>query len=127
MKGGYRMRSRSALVAASSCVLLVTGCGGSAERRSKPPPPRIPADVAQLLAADAGAVAALSGCSARPAALKLQTDVLHNIDRIPQRYREQLQSAANGLAFRIPECLPPKEDHGKHKGRGKHKKHGGED
>ena len=118
------MRSRSALVAASSCVLLVTGCGGSAERRSKPPPPRIPADVAQLLAADAGAVAALSGCSARPAALKLQTDVLHNIDRIPQRYREQLQSAANGLAFRIPECLPPKEDHGKHKGRRKHKKHG---
>ena len=63
-------------------------------------------------------------CSARPAALKLQTDVLHNIDRIPQRYREQLQSAANGLAFRIPECLPPKEDHGKHKGRRKHKKHG---
>lgn len=120
------MRWRSALVAASSCALLAAGCGGSGNHRAKPPPPRIPADIARVLAADADAAAVGSGCSARPAALKLQTDVLANIHRIPQRYREQLQSAANGLAFRIPECLPPK-DHGQHTGEKKHHKHGGED
>ena len=122
MKGGCRIRWRIGLVTASSA-LLAAGCGGSANHRVKPPPPRIPAAVAQLLAADADAVAVRSGCSARPAALKLQTDVLDSIERIPQRYREQLQSAANGLAFRIHECPPPKEEDGKHKGHGKHKKH----
>ena len=123
MKGGCRIRWRIGLVTASSA-LLAGGCGGSANHRVKPPPPRIPAGVAQLLAADADAVALRSDCSARPAALKLQTDVLDNIDRIPQRYREQLQSAANSLAFRVPECPPPEENHGKHKG---HKKKHGHD
>ena len=117
------MRSRSAWVAASSCVLLVAGCGGSAEHRSKPPPPRIPADVAQLLAGDADSVAATQGCAARPAVLKLQADVIEKSRRIPQRYREQLVGAVNGLVFRVPECLPPKKDHGKHKGQKKHRKH----
>jgi hypothetical protein len=132
------MRWRSALVTASSCVFVVAGCGGSGAHRAKPSPrpPRIPADVAQLLAGDADAVAAMHGCAARPAAVKLQTDVLAKIPRIPQRYREQLQSAANALVFRIPACLPPREDHGdegdhkdhgKHKGHDKHKKHGEND
>jgi hypothetical protein len=63
--------------------------------------------------------------------VKLQTDVINSIGRIPQRYREQLSSAANDVVSRIPECLPPKkEDRGKHKGHGKHGKNdkdGGED
>jgi hypothetical protein len=132
------MRWRSALVTASSCALVLAGCGGSGAHRAKPAPrpPRIPADVAQLLAGDADAVAAKRGCGARPAAVKLQADVLAQIPRIPQRYREQLQSAVNALVFRIPECLPPREDHrdkgnhkdhGKHKGHDKHKKHGEND
>jgi len=84
--------------------------------------------VAQQLAADADAVASTPGCAAREAAVKLQQDVIASIKRIPQRYREQLLSAATGVASRIPECLPPKkEDHGKHKGHGKHGKHDQED
>jgi hypothetical protein len=108
-------------------VLLVAGCGGSSARHAKPRPPKIPADLAQQLAADADAVASTPGCAARNAAVKLQTDVIASITRIPQRYREQLLSAANGVASRIPECLPPKKDHGKHKGHGKHEKHDGDD
>jgi hypothetical protein len=120
------MRWRSVLVAASSCALLVAGCGGSPEHRAKPRP-KIPADLAQQLAADADAVASTPGCAARDAAVKLQTDVISEIGRIPQRYREQLTSAANDVVSRIPECLPPKQDHGKHKGHGKHKKHDQDD
>jgi hypothetical protein len=122
------MRWRSALATVSSCVLVVAGCGGSAAHRSQPQPPKIPASVAQLLAADADAVAATPGCAARAAAVKLQTDVLAHITRIPQRYREQLLSAANSVVSRVPECLPPPdENHGKHKGHEKHKKHDGND
>jgi hypothetical protein len=120
------MRWRSASVAACS-VLAVAGCGGSEEHHAKPPaPPRITADVAQRLAADADTVAARPGCAARDAALKLQTDVIDAIQgrRIPQRYREQLLSAANQIVVRIPECLPPRHDNGKHKGQKKHGKHG---
>jgi len=121
------MRWRSALLAASSWALVVAGCGGSSAQHAKPRP-KIPADLARQLAADADAVASTPGCAAREAAVKLQTDVINSIRRIPQRYREQLLSAANDVASRIPECLPPKkEDHGKHKGHGKHKKHGRDD
>jgi hypothetical protein len=116
------MRWRSAWLAASS-VVLIAGCGSSAPTRTTKPPPPIPADVAQQLAADADAVASAQGCAARPAAVKLQTDAINAVGRIPQRYREQLMSAANDVVSRVPECIPPKEDHGKHKGRKKHKKH----
>jgi hypothetical protein len=118
------MRWRSASAAVCSA-LVVPGCGGStAHHVRRPAPPRIPADVAQRLAAEADAVASTQGCAARPAAVKLQTDVIAQIRDIPQRYREQLLSAATGVLSRIPECLPPKEDHGKHKGQKKHGKHG---
>ena len=120
------MRWRSAWLAASSA-LLVAGCGSSSPTRTTKPPPRIPADVAQQLAADADAVASMQGCAARPAAVKLRTDTINAVGRIPERYREQLMSSANDLVSRVPECLPPKEDHGKHKGRKKHKDHGGDD
>jgi outer membrane murein-binding lipoprotein Lpp len=116
------MRWRSAWLAASS-VLLLAGCGSAAPTRTTKPPSRIPADVAQKLAADADALASTHGCAARNAAVRLQTDVIAGVGRIPERYREQLMSAANDVVSRVPECLPPKPDHGKHKGRKKHKKH----
>ena len=119
------MRWRSAWLAVSSAI-LVAGCGSSAPKRSTPPP-RIPAALAHRLAADADAVASAQGCGARNPAVKLQTDVINSVRRIPQRYREQLMSAANDVVSRIPECLPPKQDHGKHKRRKKHKGHDGDD
>ena len=64
---------RSALVAASSFALVVAGCAGSSGHRAAAKPrPRIPAEVAQQLAADADAVASTPGCAAREAAVKLQ-------------------------------------------------------
>jgi len=54
--------------------------------------------------------------------VKLRADVIAAVERIPQRYREQLMSAANDVVSRIPECLPRKQEHGKHKGHGKHDK-----
>jgi hypothetical protein len=120
------MRWRSAWLAASS-LLLVAGCGSSAPTRTTKPQPRIPAEVAQKLAADADALASTQGCAARNAAARLQTDVIAAVGRIPSRYREQLMSAANDAVSRVPECLAPKPDHGKHEGREKHKKHDEDD
>ena len=91
------MRWPSVWLAASSAVLIVAGCGGSSMRPR--PAPRIPAAVAQRLAADADAVAAQPGC------------------------------AANDLVSRIPQCPPPEPQgngKGKH-GHGKHKGHDDED
>lgn len=116
------MRSRSAWLVASSCAVVVAGCGSSSPTRTTKPPPRIPHDVAQRLAADADAIATTSGCAARNAAVKLQTDVIAVVGRIPQRYQEQLMSAANDVVSRVPECVPPApKEHGKAKGH--HKKH----
>jgi hypothetical protein len=120
------MRWRSVWLAASSA-LLVAGCGSGSSARTTKPPPRIPADVARQLAADADAVASTQGCAARNAAVKLRTDVIATVDRIPQRYREQLLSAANDVASRVPECVPSQEEHGKGKGKGHKKKHGKHD
>jgi hypothetical protein len=118
------MRWRSALLAASSA-LLIAGCGSSTPTRTTKRPPKIPAQVAQKLAAEAEAVASAQGCGARAPAVKLQTDVIAAVGEIPARYREQLMSAANDVVSRIPECLPPRQEHGKHKGheKKKHKKH----
>jgi hypothetical protein len=116
------MRWRSAWLAGFSALLLA-GCGSSTPTRTTKPPPRIPADLALQLAADADVVANAAGCGARNPAVKLQTDVINAVGRIPQRYREQLMSAANDVVSRIPKCLPPQQKHGKHKGH-KKKKHG---
>jgi hypothetical protein len=115
------MRWRSAWLAVFSALVL-SGCGQSTPTRTAKPPPRIPAELAGQLAADADAVANASGCGARNPAVKLQTDVINSVARIPQRYREQLMSAANDVVSRIPECLPPQREHGK--GKGHKKKHG---
>jgi hypothetical protein len=116
------MRWPSAWLAAFSCAVVVAGCGSSSSTPPPKPPPRIPAAVAQKLAADAEAVASAAGCAARGPAAKLQTDLIDSVGRIPSRYQEQLMSAANALVARIPECAPPQpQGHGKAKGH--HKKH----
>jgi hypothetical protein len=111
----------------ASSALVLAGCGSSTATRTTKPPPRIPADVAQRLAADADAVASTQGCAARRAATKLQRDAIDAIGQIPQRYREQLMSAATDVVSRVPECLPPQKEHGKGKGKGHKKKHGKHD
>jgi hypothetical protein len=116
------MRWRSAWLTACSCALLLAGCGGE-ERRPPPAPPRIPAAVAEKLAADADRVAATPGCAARDAAVTLQSDVIASISRIPPRYQEQLTSAATDLVTRIPPCPQPAPEDEKH-GRDHHGKHG---
>jgi hypothetical protein len=117
------MRSRSAWLAGCSCAVLLAGCGGH-EAAPPPKPPPIPPAVAQQLAADADQVAALSGCRAHDAAAKLQSDTIAAISRVPARFREQLMSAANALAARVPACPPPQKHENRHEhGHGKHKKH----
>jgi hypothetical protein len=122
------MRWPSAWLAASSA-LLVAGCGSSAPTRTTKPPPRIPARVAQQLAADADAVGSAQGCAARAPAVKLRADVIAAVGRVPERYREQLMTAANDVVSRIPRCAPPRQEHGKHEGhkKKKHQKHGKRD
>jgi hypothetical protein len=129
------MRWPSAWLVVSSVVLLA-GCGSSGhEPPSVKPAPRIPAAVAQQLAADADAVASAQGCAARAPAKQLLDDVIAASARIPARYQEPLTSSANELYARIPACQPPPLQ-GRGKGNAKkpkhghghgHKKHGGDD
>jgi hypothetical protein len=123
------MRWRSGLLTASSALLLA-GCGGGAKQATPPPkPPRIPADAASRLAAEADRVAALTPgtCAARDAANAFRADVIASIGSVPARYREPLMSAANSLAARLAACRepqpqpPPAHDHRRHE---KHHKHG---
>jgi hypothetical protein len=122
------MRWRSASVAASSCALLLAGCGegGAKQTAPRPRPPRIPADVARQLTAEADLIAAAQpdSCTARAAAIRLQADALQAIHRVPPRYQEPLMSAANSLVARLSRCTepprgeddkkkPPKKKHGK--------------
>jgi hypothetical protein len=120
------MRWPSAWLAACSCAALLAGCGGH-EAAPPPKPPRIPPAVARQLAADADAVAALSGCSAHDAAAKLLNDTIAASSRVPARYREQLTGAANALAARVPACPPPKpkpeDEHGHGHDHGHGKRH----
>jgi hypothetical protein len=127
------MRWPIASLAACSAALLA-GCGSSGH---SPPniksEPKIPAAVAQQLAADASAVASRQGCAARAPAKQLLDDVIAASGRIPGRYQETLTSAANELYARIPACPAPpahppkpKPDHG-HGHVHKKKHRGGDD
>jgi len=73
--------------------------------------PRIPADVAQRLAAEADLIASAEprSCTARAAAERLQAEAIEAIQsrRVPPRYQEQLMSAANGLVSRLSLCAEP--------------------
>ena len=107
------MRWPSASVTACSCALLLAGCGGGNANQTKPRPrpPRIPADVAQRLAAEADLIARAQpgSCTARAAAARLQAESLEAIQshRVPPRYQEPLMSAANGLVARLSVCGEP--------------------
>jgi hypothetical protein len=122
------MRWRNGLLTASSALLL-TACGGGHEATPPPPPvPRIPAGVAERLAAEADAVAALTPgtCEARDAAARFRDDVIASIGRIPPRWQEPLTSAANTLAARLATCpvaKPGEEPSKKRKHHGHHEKH----
>jgi hypothetical protein len=123
------MRWRSASVTAFSCTLLLAGCGGGNANQTKPRPrpPRIPADVAQRLAAEADLIARAQpgSCTARAAAARLQAEALEAIQthRVPTRYQEPLMSAANGLVARLSVCAEPtrKDDKKRHEKK-KHEK-----
>jgi hypothetical protein len=106
------MRWLSASVAASSCALLLAGCGGG-DARQQPagPQPRLPRAVAQQLAARADRVGERLGandrCGAVAEASRLQSEVIQaiNAHRVPRRLQEPLQSAANQLAVRVGACV----------------------
>ena len=118
------MRWRNGLLTASSALLLA-GCGGGHRATPPPRPPRIPADVASRLAAEAGRVAVLTPgtCEARDAAVRFRDDVIASIGSIPPRWQEPLTSAANSLAARLATCVQPEpKEHKPHHGH--HKKHG---
>ena len=124
------MRWRSASVTAFSCTLLLAGCGGGNvdQTKPRPRPPRIPADVAQRLAAEADLIARAQpgSCTARAAAARLQAEALEAIQshRVPPRYQEPLMSAATGLVARLSVCAEPtrKDDEKRHEKK-KHEKH----
>lgn len=120
------MRWQSASVAASSCALLLAGCGGGSAKQtaSAPRSPRIPAAVARQLAAEADLIASApqGSCTARVAAARLQAETIQVIQshRLPARYQEPLTSAANDLVSRLSQCTEPtrRED-----GKPKHSEH----
>ena len=121
------MRWPSAWVTASSCALLLAGCGGGEANQTTPRPrsSRIPAAIAHRLAAEADLIATAQpgSCTARAAAARLQAEAISSIQRVPKRYQEPLMSAANGLVARLAVCAEPtrRTDHGKH-GKKKHEK-----
>jgi hypothetical protein len=119
------MRWLSGLLTASSALALA-GCGGGDHAAPPPGPPRIPAAVAQRLAAEADRLAALpaGSCEARNAAARFRADVIASIGRVPSRYQEPLMSAANSLAQRLASCTQPQPVEPSH-GKGRGKKHHG--
>jgi hypothetical protein len=129
------MRWLSASVAASSCALLLAGCGGDSAKQTapKPRPPRIPADLARQLAAEADLIASAQpgSCTARAPATRLQGETIRAIQahRLPARYQEPLTSATNDLVARLAQCTEPTRRNPEQPKHPKHekKKHGKDD
>lgn len=124
---------------ALACALLVSACGG--EERA--PAPKLPAAVAEQLAARSDAVAERlddgDSCAARSEAEALQAEAIAavNEQRIPRRFQEELLGSATALVESIELCVPDEEaatededdededdDEGRGKGNSKGKKKG---
>ena len=79
-------------------IVLLTACSvaGCGQAKHAAPPPRLPAALAQRLAAEADAV------HTRTAALRLQRHVIAEINagRVPAALQEELQSRANAVEER---------------------------
>ena len=123
------MRWRSAWLTASSCALLLAGCGETAT--TSRPPPKLPAAVANPLASEAQSVATLlqngETCAARARALQLQQAVINAAGNVPTAYQEPLMSTANELVTRI-QCTRQTDEgvmHGSDKQKHHKKKHHG--
>ena len=117
---------------ALAAALWLAGCGSGSDRRAAPPPqPRLPQPVAAVLASSSDGVAqalrAGDPCRALTLAQQLQQQTVTaiNAQRVPSAFQEQLGSTVGDLVSRI-KCVPVenKHDRGKHKGKGKNKKHG---
>ena len=104
------MRWRSALLTASSCALLLSGCGGGSEPERVAPHPTLAAAVAERLATRSDRVAARldagdrCGALAQAAALRAEVTAAINARRIPLALLEPLSSSVNELVARIGAC-----------------------
>jgi hypothetical protein len=124
---------RPELGAALVVAFCLAGCGSGSEHRVAPQP-KLPAPVASALASRSDEVAqALAGgdqCRALSLAQQLQKETISaiNAGRVPGAFQEQLGSSVGDLLSRI-QCVPvaKSQDSGKHKGKGKKKKHEGDD
>ena len=120
------------LFALALLVLVVAGgCGSTTRPRAQQP--KLPALVAEQLAARSDKVAEAldrgDSCTALDEARRLQRDTVAaiNAGRVPGPYQEQLGSSVADLVERIT-CVPPapppeeqkKHEHGKRKHKGKH-------
>jgi bacterioferritin-associated ferredoxin len=111
------MKSRTkrlAFVMAAAAALCLSGCGSSPSERAAPPP-KLPAPVAQTLAARsdevAQALAAGDSCGALDAAHQLQQETIAAINarRVSAAFQEHLLTTVNDLASRIG-CVPVQEE-----------------
>jgi hypothetical protein len=120
---------RPELGAALAVAFWLAGCGSGSEHRVAPQP-KLPAPVASALASRsdevAQALADADQCRALSLAQRLQQETISaiNAGRVPGAFQEQLGSTVGDLLSRIrcvPAAKPP--DNGKHKDKGKKKKH----
>jgi hypothetical protein len=132
------------VLAASALALAVGGCGEHGQaKQSAEGRAALPHALAQQLAAESDEVARRlatgDGCAARSLATRLRQQTIHAIDagRVPASLQPTLRSTTADLTSRIrcvirtpstprarPAPPPTKtrhEDHGKHKGKEKHK------
>jgi hypothetical protein len=127
--------TRAAIAVTLGATVVLAGCGGGSHRAA-PPQPKLPAAVAQQLAARSDDVAnrldAGDQCGALAAAQQLQHETIAAINggRVPAALQEPLSGAANDLVTHIT-CTPPlqpqppaENKHGKGEHKGKGKQHG---
>ena len=142
-----RRRLPAALLSACSACVVLAGCGSGG--REAAPAPKLPAPLAESLAAASDQVAAQLGagdaCGAATTASGLQQRTIQSIGTVPSALQEPLQSAVNDLADRTsvacmaaqpkqpppspPAVSQPEPEQGKGHGHGKghKKKHGGDE